>query len=296
MLRHRPFAFIIILLAFFYSGCKKFDKAPIPAYIYVKKPFILNTASNNSEGEGSEKIVDVWVDVDGISIGSYGLPCQIPILKKGKVKLSLKAGIINSGQDEQRIVYPFYTTDTFSIDLKEEHVDTLVGSVNYVKGLKFPFIEDFSFISDKLIIVGKKAQDSILVLNDKFGWKENNNYGKIQFSDSTKGAMLLKMNSPDAKGFDLPAVGSRVYFEFDYKSNVDFAIGMVKYLPGSGESGYDILQVSQKENWNKIYLDLTNEFIKLTSDYKFKISIAINKKTDGPTDFNIDNLKLIYFD
>ena len=82
----KPFAFILILLAFINSGCKKFEKAPIPSYIYVKKPFILTTASNNSQGESSEKIVDVWVDVDGISIGSYGLPCQIPILKTGKVQ------------------------------------------------------------------------------------------------------------------------------------------------------------------------------------------------------------------
>ncbi|NDC31697.1 MAG: hypothetical protein EBZ58_12365, partial [Bacteroidetes bacterium] len=227
MLRLKPFAFILISLAFIHAGCKKFEKAPIPSYIYVKKPFILNTANNNSQGDGSEKIVDVWVDVDGISIGSYGLPCQIPILKTGKVKLSLKAGIINSGQDEQRIIYPFYTTDTLTMDLQEEHVDTIIGKVNYVQGLQFPFIEDFSFISDKLIIAGKKTQDSILVLNDKNSWKENNNYGKIQFSDSTTLFMELRMNTPDVKGFDLPAVGSRVYFEFDYRSNVDFYVGMI---------------------------------------------------------------------
>ena len=295
MHRLKPFAFVIIFLAFIISGCKKFEKAPIPSYIYVKMPFILNTVSNNSQGEASEKIVDVWVDVDGISIGSYGLPCQIPILKTGKVKLSLKAGIINSGQDEQRLVYPFYTTDTLTLDLKEEHVDTLVGKVNYVQGLQFPFIEDFSFISNKLVINNKKSQDSIIVMNDKNGWKQNNNYGKIQFSDSTTDAIVLKMNTPDSHGYDIPAARSRVYLEFDYKSNVNFAIGMYTYIPGTSNS-YDVLQVNQKESWNKIYLDLTNEFIKLTSDYKFNIGIAVNKKTDGPTDFNIDNLKLIYFE
>ena len=292
----KPFAFILILLAFINSGCKKFEKAPIPSYIYVKKPFILTTASNNSQGESSEKIVDVWVDVDGISIGSYGLPCQIPILKTGKVKLNIKAGIVNSGQDEQRIIYPFYTTDTLTMDLKEEHVDTLIGKVNYVQGLKFPFIEDFSFVSNKFTIIGKKNQDSLLIMNDKNGWKENNNYGKIQFSDSTTDFIELRMNTPDIHGFDLPATRSRVYFEFDYKSNVNFTIGMITYLASMGESGNPILQVSPKDNWNKIYLDLTNEFIKLTSDYKFKINIGINKNTDGPTDFNIDNLKLIYFE
>jgi len=295
MHRNRPFALIIILLAFIHSGCKKFEKAPIPAYIYVKKPFNLNTASNNSQGEGSEKIVDVWVDVDGISIGSYGLPCQIPILKTGKVKLSLKAGIINSGQDEQRIIYPFYTTDTLTLDLKEEHVDTLVGNVNYVQGLKFPFIEDFSFVSDKLIIAGKKLQDSILVLNDNDSWKENNNYGKIQFSDSTTIFMELRMNTPDVKGFDMPAIGSRVYFEFDYRSNVDFYVGMIITSNG-GVGKYPILNVNAKSTWNKIYLDLTNEFIKLSADNKFKIYLSIPKSTEVPTDFNIDNLKLIYFD
>ena len=295
MLRHRPFAIIIILLAFINSGCKKFEKAPIPSYIYVKKPFKLTTASNNSQGESSEKIVDVWVDIDGISIGSYGLPCQIPILKTGKTKLSLKAGIINSGQDEQRLVYPFYTTDTLTLDLKEEHVDTIEGKVNFVDGLKFPFIEDFSFVANKLIIEGKKNQDSILIMNDKYGWKENNNYGKIQFSDSTTDAILLKMNTPDSHGDDIPAARSRVYLEFDYKSNVDFVIGMFTYIPGKTNS-YEVLRVNQKESWNKIYLDLTNEFIKLTSDYKFNIGISVNKKTDGPTDFNIDNIKLIYFE
>lgn len=295
MLKQRPFVFII-LFAYILTGCKKFEKAPIPSYIYVKKPFKLSTASNNSQGEGSEKIVDVWVDVDGISIGSYGLPCQIPILKSGNVKIALKPGIINSGQDEQRLVYPFYTTDTITLNLTEENVDTLEGSVSYVDGLKFPFIEDFSFVSNKLSIVGKKDKDSILVMNDNNGWKQKNNYGKLQFSDSTTDFIELRMNTPDAHGFDLPASRSRVYFEFDYKSNVEFAIGMVTYMAGTGENGYPILQVSPKDTWNKIYLDLTNEFIKLTADTKFKLSIGVNKKSDGLTDFNIDNLKLIYFE
>lgn len=290
----RPFTYILLMIAFIYSGCKKFEKAPIPSYIYVKKPFILNTATNNSQGEGSEKIVDVWVDVDGISIGSYGLPCQIPILKTGKVKLSLKPGIINSGQDEQRIVYPFYTNDTLTLDLKEEQVDTVIGKVNYVQGLQFPFIEDFSFVSDKLSIYGKRNQDSILVVNDKNGWKENNNYGKIQFSDSTTYFMEIRMNTPDIKGFDLPATGSRVYFEFDYKSNVDFFVGMI--LNNNIELRSSILGVNAKTTWNKIYLDLTNEFIKVSSDKKFKLYLAVKKAENGPTDFNIDNLKLIYFD
>ncbi|MCX6187923.1 MAG: hypothetical protein NTU43_13205 [Bacteroidetes bacterium] len=295
MLRLRPVSYITILLTLLYSSCKKFEKAPIPSYIYVK-PYKLTTANNNSQGEASAKIVDAWIDVNGISIGSFGIPSTVPIIQTGKVKLTLKAGIINSGQDEQRIVYPFYTIDTFSINLQAERVDTVEGKVNYVNGLKFPFIEDFSFASNKFSIYGKKNQDSILIMNDNKGWKENNNYGKIQFSDSTTDVIELRMNTPDLHGFDLPAARSKVYFEIDYKSNVDFAIGMTKYLPGEGETGYAILQVSQKENWNKIYLDLTNEFIKLTSDYKFKISIGINKKTDGITDFNFDNLKLIYFE
>jgi hypothetical protein len=106
--------------------------------------------------------------------------------------------------------------------------------------------------------------------------------------------MELRMNTPDIKGFDLPAVGSRVYFELDYKSNVDFYIGII--LNNNEGQKYSVLGVNAKTTWNKIYLDLTNEFIKILADNKFKLYIAVNKSEVGPTDFNFDNLKLIYFD
>ncbi len=293
---HKTTVFFLLIFTVVLSSCKKFEKAPIPAYLYIK-PITLKTANDNTQGDNSALIKDAWIDVNGISIGSYGIPSLIPVVQTGNVKLNIKGGIVNSGQDEQRIIYPFYTSYETTLNLQPQKIDTIESIINFVQGVKFTFIEDFTFASDKFQIVKKFKNDSILIINDSNGWKKGNNYGKFKYDDTIANINILAiMNTPNFDGFDKPSVRSRVYLEFDYKSNVDFNVGMQVRNNGRLINFFSILNVNSKVTWNKIYLELTSEFIKLANDDKFKLFFSVNKKADGQTDFNFDNVKLLYFE
>ena len=97
------FLSLLLLLA---MACSV-EKSTIPSYIYVKE-FKLNT-NLLKQGDTSEDIVDVWLFQNNEFKGSFGLPTYIPITEKDKHNIKLRTGVKRSGQDDQRLLYPFFT-------------------------------------------------------------------------------------------------------------------------------------------------------------------------------------------
>ena len=88
--------------------------------------------------------------------------------------------------------------------------------------------------------------------------------------------------------------GGASYVELDYKGNAEIAVGLIKFAGQRGAITYKVI-ISPREDWNKIYIDLTDELS--VSDYDtYKIAIAFSK----PSHLNeavafIDNVKHIHF-
>jgi hypothetical protein len=92
----------------------------------------------------------------------------------------------------------------------------------------------------------------------------------------------------------ITGAGREVYLELDYKSDVFFEVGLI-YTKNSTPESYYKITISPKEEWNKIYINLSNEAGILRAE-DYRVYFKINKLADGTTATTyLDNIKLVQF-
>ncbi len=293
---------ILIVISFFtlfiFESCDKDEKVVIPSYIFVK-PFKLQTINNSTaqQGDTSHQILDVWVYIDEGGqkfLGSYGLPALIPIQKTGKTILRFAAGVKHSGQEFQRIVYPFYDDYIDTLNLEVLKTDTVEPVVNYSSNITFS-VEDYDDNTSSSYSIFKSNSyhlgDTLIKINDTRSWKEGKNSALLKLSDSS---YQLDYISNVKNGLPM---GSPIYLEVDYKCNTTFQIGLVCKTT-QGDFPFSVLVVYPNNKWNKLYLDLTDDISSKLNKYGwstgFQIDFQITKHDTQTPELFLDNIKLIY--
>lgn len=265
----------ILILILCVISCNKEDNCGIPSYIEINN-IVLNPTSTNN-------ITDAWVYINDNLQGVYELPAKFPVLPTGKHKIRIKAGIKNNGIAATRVPYPFYYSYI------EEERDLLQNTnifinpeVGYLEGTNF-FIEDFEGVGINLE-TSAISDTSIIELN--IG---QNQYGGGVLLDS-----LITFEITTDKLNDLPQAGSPVYLELDYKCNTQILVGMYINFP-QNVLEKDLLWINPKENWNKIYIDLTSTVSEAVGADFFKVFIQMKRNFSLDTNsFYFDNLKIVY--
>lgn len=286
------FLTLVLLLA---MACSV-EKSTIPSYIYVKE-FKLNT-NLLTQGDTTEDIIDVWLFQNNEFKGSFGLPTYIPITEKDKHNIKLRTGVKRSGQDDQRLLYPFFTDYDTILPLNDLGSDTISPKVTYLPNCKFPLLQDFDGNSSFFSIYNSKNGDSIAKVNDIDAWKINNNSAKFILADSTYQLFYVSKELSN-----LPANGISLYLEVDYKCSNQFFIGLyVNPLVGDIKR-YPVLTTnSTNGKWKKLYLDLSleigTEIARNGTGTTFQIFFMVQKSGEPLVDNThlfIDNIKLVHF-
>ena len=115
---------------------------------------------------------------------------------------------------------------------------------------------------------------------------------KYSFGALIDSTLALELSSKEIE--NLPKSGAPVFLELDYKCNTEFLVGMYANNPQSVERK-DLLWVNPKEEWNKIYINLTpivSESINATS-----LSVFIRMEREFniiSNELSIKNIKLVY--
>lgn len=296
----RACCFFIFIL--FFTACKE-EKAIIPSYILVK-PFALKTDNSdpqNYQGDTSQRVLDVWAFTRSNGetfLGSYGLPALIPVLKSGKTIMRLSGGIKRSGQDADRIIFPFYNDYFDTTDLELQKVDTISPVVTYLSGTRFPVVEDFerslsTFSINKDTLFYYHPGDTLVKISDANAWKPGSPSGLLQLSSASWQMMYESIDVSN-----LPAYTSPIFVEMDYKCNTSFFVGYKVSTATKAYSG-SIIQLGAKGEWNKLYLDITDiigyEINKNAPEpCTFKIVILMDKNDTPTPEVYLDNIKLLY--
>jgi len=274
LLKH-SFPYFIIFI-FIFISCDKEEE--IPSYIGIND---FNLTSNSSFGENTENITDVWIYIDENLQGVYEIPVTFPVLNKGQQNIRIKAGVKANGIASTRIQYPFYTSYLDTVELVENETINILPSFSYNSSFD-AIVEDFE--SSGTII------DSTINSEIDFTIQQNNSnhYGyalieepNINFEISTQELIL-------------PQQGAPVYLEIDYKSSTEFLVGM--YINYSQDVvRRDLLWVTPKQEWNKIYINLTQTVSESIGAESFKV--FLNMRRNEPSlseEINFDNLKILY--
>ena len=278
-LHHKAF-FIACFLIFtlFSSGCGK--ENAIPAYVYIPS-FSLTTKSG--EGSNAHKITDAWVYVDGQINGVFQIPITLPIVELGQHEITVFAGIRNNGTRSNPIINPFFEAYKISMNLKAGKVDTLRPTTAYIVNTQFKIMENFE--TGNIFTVNRDNNTTLRFTNIDNGFE-----GKSGQIVLTKANPIMEKAS--VLKAQLSESAENIYLEMNYKTDAELSIGLVG-SDNVGEVSIIKITLFPNKEWNKTYINLTNEAKDLKKkDFQIVFSSLLPDTLSTAT-ILIDNVKLI---
>lgn len=279
-------SFLLVFCFFIIGACTIINEPEkIPAYIEIDA---VELNVDAGQGSNTHNFKDIWVYVNGKSIGAYELPAIIPVLfDNDKVDLSFQAGIRVNGTTANPNYYPFTNVYEISLSLVENDTIQVNPKFEYVSGAEVVFNE--SFESDHMFTLDVDGDTSSYLVRTGLEVSSGNYSGFMTIEGDTVmevGAEYLVENFPEN--------GSSIYLELDYMSNVIFDIALIGYNAQASDKYY-FIAINAKEDWNRIYIDMTRILIDSGFDsYRFVVGVS-NIGYEHPAELFIDNVKLLYF-
>jgi len=269
-----------LLIVLVLASCQKEDTDGIPTYIKIENIYL-------GENDSISTITDAWVYINGQLQGAYELPAKFPVLAKGNTNIKVYAGVKNNGIASDRLIYPFYSSDTINKVLTINSTTEIHPRVNIKENIDGQFDDfdpSYSFNSDTCF----------QVLSDgPYG-----NYGSLSLSDSDS-ILISEINYQDFPlSFDnVPQQGSPTYMELDYKSNTSFLVGVYINYPNSPTLEKRLLWINPKEDWNKIYIDLTQTVSEAIGAETFSVFIKMQRDSNlDENKLDFDNIRIIHYE
>lgn len=267
-----PYLLLVLLVA----SCKPSDD-DIPSYIHIPSMDVFVT--DPLQGSTSSNITDVWVYVNDEIQGIYQLPVTLPVRATGTTKLTLSPGILANGISTTRVQYPFYTDTIIYRDLVATQTDTIYPSVTYRAATQFFLNEDFE---------NGNEFSNVSRVNDAANVFEGNSSGQIIIDTNRNTRIVTNTTFPVNQ-----ADGVIMFVELDYKSSHTMQAGIIATSTTQGSFVITKVNISPKDDWNKIYLNFTPE-INNTLAYEFQFFLQVNEQnTTDDINIFIDNVKIL---
>jgi len=275
---------LLLFICFLVSSCSFFDKADRGAMFLIAQEVSLET--EGQQGANTHNIRDLSVYVDGVNIGVFNVPSDIPILDDDDAtSVGVIAGIRNNGDFTLPVEYPFYAVKEFDYTFEEGREIPFDINFGYKPGVKFKILENFE---------GQHGFNADL--------DDNPDTNLEKSSDAISGSFSGKIStSSDQPSFEFGSsfiydaddlTATQIYLELDYKNEIPFQIGVLGYNSLLGNRDYKIVLV-ESEEWNKIYIDFTSEIVDSQID-EFQL---IFRSANLPGEYGsiwIDNIKLVH--
>lgn len=289
---------VLIIFSFSIVSCNDFEgEQTIPAFISVKGFKLIENpdiSQSSIDGFQTEAIKDAWVYVDNEYIGTYSLPCNIPVLEEGNHKIDIRPGIKLNGIAMTRTEYPFYTY------YSETH-NFIAGQTLTIDTINVMYRDDWSVFALSELFERPYLSFKTDGLN-----QDSNKLAKCNNQDTVKwgeycGAMYLNSNQATYRIISDSLYCnnySTLILEIDYWCNIPFGIG-ISGKPSSASSTQYIeamtLTANESKGWQKVYVVLGKVWSQLSYPNSFKVYLSPKKK-DGVQNgwVYIDNIKIIH--
>jgi len=290
------------LLLLVVSSCSKEQfKAEIPSYLRIEA---IDLETESYEGSDSQKITDAWVTMDGNFLGAFELPAIVPILAEGEHEFRISSGIKANGISATRIIYPFFDPchlfvqdgETYQlaisnrVNLYRDSMVVVKATTNYTENTEFLFIE--SFENAGTVLDTSEDSDTNLVktnLDDLVF--EGNRSGEIHLDSINDFFELIS-----SEFISLNSLYNATMLEMDYRCDHSFKLGVaVKSNETDVIHRFESIQISPSEDWNKIYVHMTNQVNLGNSTDEYGVFIGAVKSTSSEkASFYFDNIKWLH--
>lgn len=263
----------LIFICFIFANC---EKEPAPTYLTIENIVLQPGAI----GSASSNIVDAWIFVNDNSRGVFEMPTTFPLLDTGKIKLTVQGGIKMNGINTTRVSYPFYSNYVKEIDLSSNTTQFVFPKVEYVAATKIALLEDFEFTNIF-------SETDRVFNNDAF---EGTASGKMRIPLGTNSVISFSTNR-----FSIPFNTTAAFLELDYKNNRQFNVSIRAFFNNSAQEDRIIkLNVTEKDEWNKIYINFTPDINRVQADSYELVFQYFENDNNEPVNIFFDNIKFIY--
>ena len=244
----------------------------------------------NSAGHGNaiHDIVDAWVFDNEQLVGVYELPAVVPILRGGDANIRVRPGVKLNGQASSRWPYEFLEDFVQTVELFEDSVVCISPTLPYKENAQTPWVEDFETSTQQSLTATSVSQNSVEIVSGEEAFDTKS--AKLSL---LPGQSIFECQSNQA--FPLPDAGASVILEFSYKCTRPFVVSVFSSNPG-GSVQTPVLQVNASEEWNHIYISLTDiasQFF--TGQHRPVFGFIRTDSSDEEITVYLDNIKLSHF-
>ncbi|MCR9289070.1 MAG: hypothetical protein NXI23_16975 [Bacteroidetes bacterium] len=295
--------FLVTGVGLFFTRCDLINPSEgIPSYISISEITVEPTIGTLT-GTLSSKITQIRVTVpdpiSGVSntLGTFSLPATIPILLEGTFDIEIDPAIKANGNSFSLEVYPYYEKIISTTTLVPGEIIDLNLTTKYKESIEVEFQEDFE--GGDAIFFNRDLEPASP--NEIVGFEQGafeGKSGRIALDKDNAGFII---STEAAFSLDLNQTGA-VYMEINYKNDIPIEVGIfgVNAL-GEDNPLWEFVLVEQ-ENWNKIYLNLT-ETIQFLNENQFRFGIrgiipfspTLGDFTLENAEVLLDNIKVIHF-
>lgn len=273
---------LFLLLSFvLIQSCSLLElRGDTPAYIKVNK---LEFSHKEDQGPTNHNIDYVEVFFENASLGIYQVPFKLAVIPTKDISnLTILPAIQENVSSTAITSYPMMKPFVVERKFEENEVYDMNPSFSYSDGTKFFFTETFE--SNHVFTSDLDTFESTLELtNDMVSVGQGAGVMKVKEGEQMRVSTLFSSK-------DL-ANGGKVFVEMDYKGTMLFSVGVL------GNTGSDVqfepaIFLKKREDWKKIYLNITLPIIKLKKE---EVRLYLEaKSTNGDGEVYLDNIKLIY--
>ncbi len=295
LVRVKGLLFLGLLSLVAISSCDVINpEEQVPAYVFFES---INFQAGLDQGTSDQKFPFAEILTGDFNLGIHEVPSRVPILLEGEHTLDVFPGINENGISSFPNTYSPLKFDEITLDLVPGEIDTVVIQATYRDNLSFPIVEPFEselqvFRND----VDGDAETKI-ALSDIGAFEGNRSAQIILTKDHPRIDVASNRSSV------LPPDGSPVFLEMNYRTELEFAIGVYWNTIGSGQQSSFTNFINPKEDWNKVYISLSDIFNFIISesgvtDWQIGISAQLPIENgdfiDETRNIWIDNIKLIH--
>lgn len=288
MKKHSIYCFFAVLLVA--VGCKD-EPEQIPAYLDLQ-PFTVNEPG----GAAWHKITEGWLYVNGEFLGAYTLPATVPVLAENESEVILFPGVKTNGIDFTPDIYPFFTRFETTVTLTPPGHTSIQPDTKYDPATIFPFSGRGDFDGASTLQFENRDIDAatgyVVTADGAFSGKS------LQMAVDTA-HWLIEIASEKVP---LPVTAAKpVWLELTYKNDMPFQLYLLGTTGGSSEQAQAVYQFNNSENWNKIYINLT-EFLLASLEEEYRLYFRTGLPRDDANKFSqingtvyLDNIRLVHF-
>ncbi len=307
-----PLVLAMIVTALTFSGCKKYQgDVTVPSYLHLDRMTVVPQAQNapspeagfyNSDIDAVQFICYFEGDNSETNLGTFQLPCTVPILRQGDMKYLRAYPVVKqNGSTSTRIYYFYYNyVELKNVKVQSDSVtnlgihdserdlwtlQTTYKTRNQMSVLAEDYFEPTTFNThfDSTVV---------WVSNDPEGACNGQGYGLVHIPDSIS---ILNFYIKDE--FDIP--NSTIYLEMNYQTDVELHLDMIGYEISSGgaatSKGIIALKPTTGKGWKKIYINLTRTWSQFNYNAPFTLYFQAVNPNGIDANVKLDNVKILSY-